>query len=149
MSARPIIAATDGSAGGLRAVEWAAREAALRTTALRIVSVPVMPPLMSQQAKGRSATVADVVQKACQGVLASAAELVAELEPGVTLHTGLLSGPPAQTLMESAADASMLVVGSRGAGVSSALVLGSVSRYAAAHAQCPVVVAPEENMAVH
>jgi nucleotide-binding universal stress UspA family protein len=34
----------------------------------------------------------------------------------------------------------MLVVGSRGAGLFPALVLGSASRYAATHGQCPVVV---------
>jgi nucleotide-binding universal stress UspA family protein len=43
----------------------------------------------------------------------------------------------------------MLVVGSRGAGGFSAMVLGSVSRYLATRAACPVVVVREERMAVH
>ena len=41
---------------------------------------------------------------------------------------------------ESGSGAPMLVVGSRGAGAFTALTLGSVSRYAAAHAACTVVV---------
>lgn len=42
-----VIAATDGSGESLRAVEWAAREAAMRDARLRIVSVPTLRPLMS------------------------------------------------------------------------------------------------------
>ena len=43
----------------------------------------------------------------------------------------------------------MLVVGSRGVGVFTAMVLGSVARYAADHASCPVVVVRDETAAVH
>ena len=43
----------------------------------------------------------------------------------------------------------MLVVGARGGGGFGAMVLGSMSRYAALHAPCPVVVAREDTMAVH
>ena len=150
MALKPIIAGTDGSAESLRAVEWAVREAALRKTALRIVAVPTLPPRMSgHQPEGRPDTVADVVHKTYLRALDSAADCAAELEPGVVLETALLSGPPAQALAETAADASMLVVGSRGAGAFAALVLGSVSRYVATHAGCPVVVAREESLAVH
>jgi nucleotide-binding universal stress UspA family protein len=150
MAAMPIIAGTDGSEESLRAVEWAAREAALHGSPLRIVAVPALPPLMSwQEPAARPDTVADVVHKAYLRALATSAERAAEVEPGLAVETRLLSGPPAQALLESAAAASMLVVGSRGAGAFSAMVLGSMSRDVAAHAPCPVVVAREETMAAH
>lgn len=146
----PITVGMDGSAGSLHAVEWAAREAALHGSALRIVFVPAQSPQMSWHQPGsRLDGVADAAHQAYAGTLASAAERAAELEPGLTLSTELLSGPPARTLAETTADASMLVVGSRGAGLFSALRLGSVSRYAAAHGECPVVVERDETTAAY
>ena len=148
MTAKPIIAGTDGSEESLRAVEWAAREAVLRGQSLRIVSVPMLPPRMSPDPAGRE-TVAGLLQRAAKRALASAAQRAAEIEPGLAVDTGLLSGPPAQAVLQAADGASMLVVGSRGAGGFAAMALGSVSRYVATHARCPVVVAREETMAVH
>jgi nucleotide-binding universal stress UspA family protein len=63
--------------------------------------------------------------------------------------TDLLSGPPALAVAGSGSDASMLVVGARGTGGFAAMILGSVSRYAATRAPCPVVVVRQETMAVH
>jgi nucleotide-binding universal stress UspA family protein len=92
--------------------------------------------------------VAGVTHKSDARALASAAERAAEVQPGLTLDTELLPGPPARALAESTSDASILVVGSRGAGVFAALMPGSVSRYAATHGECPVVVRREETTAV-
>jgi nucleotide-binding universal stress UspA family protein len=72
-----------------------------------------------------------------------------EVAPGLPLTTGLLSGTAALAMAESGAGARMLVVGARGAGGFAAMVLGSVSRYVASRAPCPVVVVREESMAVH
>ena len=72
-----------------------------------------------------------------------------EVTQNLPVTTGLLSGPPALALANSGAEASMLVVGARGAGGFAAMVLGSVSRYVATRARCPVVVVREETMAVH
>jgi nucleotide-binding universal stress UspA family protein len=146
-----IVAGTDGSEQSLCAVEWAAREAITRGSALQIISVPALPPRMAWQRTltGTPDTVADMIVRSYQRALITAAGRAAEIEPGLAIRTALGSGTPAQALCEAGGRASMLVVGSRGGSGFAALVLGSVSRYASTHADCPVVVVREENMAVH
>jgi nucleotide-binding universal stress UspA family protein len=144
MDSNIVIAGTDGSDPSFRAVEWAAREAALRGAALRITAAPALPSRMPwQRAAHTPDTVADAVRGSYERALAAAAACAAEAEPGVAVDTALLSGQPARALAEAAGDALLLVVGSRGAGGFAALVLGSVSRYVAACAAGPVVVARE------
>jgi nucleotide-binding universal stress UspA family protein len=132
-------------------VEWAAREAALRGAPLRIVAVPVLPRRMSWQSgpHGTPDTVADTIRRSYEQALGTAAARATEAEPDVAVETALLSGRPAEALVGAAADASMLVVGSRGAGGFGALLLGSVSRYVATRMPGPVVVAREEAEAWH
>jgi len=148
MARQPIIAGTDGSPESMRAVEWAAREATLRKATLRIVAIPVLPPRMIP-APATPGSVAGMVERSMRRALAAAVKEAATLEPDLAIETQLLDGAPAQVLVEAAGEASMLVLGSRGAGGFSALILGSVSRYVATHATVPVVVAREETMATH
>jgi nucleotide-binding universal stress UspA family protein len=146
MATKPVIAGTDGSPESLRAVEWAAREAVLREAPLRIVAVPVLPPRMTAT-PATPGTVSYVVEQAMSQALAAAAQQAAALEPDLAIETRLLAGAPAEVLTEAGRDASMLVLGCRGAGGFSAIILGSVSRYVATHAPVPVVVAREETTA--
>jgi nucleotide-binding universal stress UspA family protein len=136
-----------------RAVEWAAREAALRETTLRIVSVPVTWPDAGPLGKFSylisHEMVADAARQDAGRALADAAGRAAWLVPGLQVDTAIIDGPPAQALLGAAADASMLVVGFRGAGGFAGMMLGPVSRYAATHAPCPVVVTREEAVAAH
>jgi nucleotide-binding universal stress UspA family protein len=148
MAAKPVIAGTDGSQESVRAVEWAAREAVLRGTSLRIVAVPSLPPRMSPNPATRE-TVAGMIEQSMNRALAAAAHDVAQDSGGLSVETQMLSGSPATALVDCAANALMLVVGSRGAGGFSAMILGSVSRYAATHAPCPVVVVREETTALN
>jgi nucleotide-binding universal stress UspA family protein len=145
MTSKPIIAGTDGSADSLRAVEWAAREAALHRAPLQIVCAAAPSPRMSvHQPPGRPDEVGAAGYESYARALTAASQRASELEPELAIETRLLFGPPARTLTESTTGASMLVVSSRGAGLFSALVLGSASRYAATHGRCPVVVERQE-----
>ena len=148
MAAKPVVVGVDGSEESLRAVEWAALEARRHSAPLRIVSAPALVPRMHAPSASP-----EEIACALRGIAAQALDAAItrseEVAPGLPLTTGLLSGPPPLAVAESGAEASMLVVGARGAGGFAAMVLGSVSRYVASRAPCPVVVVREENMAVH
>lgn len=146
--ARPIVVAVDGSDASLRAAEWAAREAVRRAAPLRIVSAPGLPPRMRDY-QAPVATVANAMRGIAARALADAVDRVNEVTTGLLVDTDLIGGPPAVAVRDSGAGALLLVVGARGAGGFAALVLGSVSRYAASHAPCPVAVVHEETRAVH
>ena len=145
MTTKPIVVGTDGSAQAERAVEWAAREAVLRGAPLRIVSAAEMPPRMSAPAQPTGLeTVATHLIGERDRALASAASAAAAAAPDLLIDTDTVDGPPAQAVTGSGSGALLLVVGSHGGGAFAAMTLGSVSRYAAVHASCPVVVVREE-----
>jgi nucleotide-binding universal stress UspA family protein len=150
MSAKPIVAATDGSEESLRAVEWAAREAVLRGAPLRIVSAAgLLPRMVSSKGHSEYQTVSDVIRKDSDVALSTAAARAAKVAPDLLIDTDHLEGAPAEAVTEAGSGALMLVVGSRGVGAFTAMILGSVSRYAATHASSPVVVVRQEIGAVH
>ena len=150
MASKPIVAGTDGSEESLRAVGWAAREAALRGAPLRIVghrgaAAPDEP------ARGREREhVRNGDRRARQGPGPGAGHggrTGRQGAAGVLIDTDELTGPTAQAVTAGGSGALMLVLGSRGTGAFTALVLGSVSRYAASHASSPVVVVRDETAA--
>ncbi len=55
-----------------------------------------------------------------------------------------VNGIPAEVLLKAAADADMIVLGSRGAGGFARLRMGSVTYQVAHHAHCPVVIVPHD-----
>ncbi len=148
MATEPVTVGVDGSEESLRAVEWAALEARRHGTSLRIVSAPAeLPRLRAYQAS--PGEIAAALRGIAARSLDAAITRSEEVAPGLRIETGLLSGPSAVAVADSGAGASMLVVGARGAGGFVAMMLGSVSRYAAVWAPCPVVVVREETTAVH
>jgi nucleotide-binding universal stress UspA family protein len=150
MSAKPIVAATDGSEESLRAVDWAAREAVLRDAPLRIVSAAgLLPRMVGSRGHSEYQTVSDVIRHDSDVALTTAAARAAQVAPDLLIDTDHLDGPPAEAVTESGSGALMLVVGSRGVGAFAAMILGSVSRYAATHASSPVVVVRDEIAAAH
>jgi nucleotide-binding universal stress UspA family protein len=61
-------------------------------------------------------------------------------QEGVVIEQVVREGQAAKVLVEEARDADLLVVGSRGLGGFSGLLLGSVSQQCAHYARCPVVI---------
>ena len=148
MTIRPVVAGVDGSEESLRAVEWAAREAHRHGAPLRLVSAPAVPPRMLASDPAPQG-VTKVLGSMPRRALAEAITRAGEVAPDLLIDTDLLTGPPALMVTGSGSGALLLVVGARGAGGFAAMLLGSVSRYAAMHASCPVVVVREETGAVH
>ena len=60
----------------------------------------------------------------------------------VSVERRVLTGPPADALIQQARHADLLVVGTRGLGGFTELILGSVSDQVARHSRCPVVLVP-------
>ncbi len=148
MASKPVVVGVDGSEESLLAAEWAAMEARRHGLPLRIVSAPAMiPRTWAYQAPPEK--VADALRGVSARALGTAVRRVKEVAPGLQITTDLPPGPPALAVAGSGADAAMLVVGARGAGGFVAMILGSVSRYAAARATCPVIVVRQASMAVH
>jgi len=145
MTTKPLVAATDGSEESLRAVEWAAQEAILHGAPLRIVAAAELLLRMHESTGAAGlATVADLLSKNRDRALDAAVERAAAISHGLVIDADPLSGPVAQAVTDSGSGALMLVVGSRGSGAFAAMILGSVSRYAATHATCPVAVIRDE-----
>lgn len=138
MSTNPIVVGTDGSGESLVAVRWAAREASRRRLRLQVVlayewSWPGARFSPAPPAEAEARGIAELQ-------VAEAVAVVREVAAGVEVTGRAVRGLPAQTLMNAARDASLLVVGSRGHGGFVNLLLGSISLQVATHATGPVVV---------
>ncbi len=137
-----IVVGIDGSPGGDAALRFAVEEAAIRALPLRIVCA--WKPSAGQWLGEAFAATADSVVGAedhAEDVLRVALERVAS-EAAVEATAIAVEGEPSAVLVEQARDATLLVVGSRGRGATTSLLLGSVSAGIVRHAPCPVVVVP-------
>ena len=139
-----IIVGIDGSAHSRHALEWAVKEAAIRRTPLTVLAVQqaVAGYWSAAVAYPGDDTPAEQALKAAQEETDEILDrLSAESRPPqVTVRA--ISGLPAEGLLNAAANADMIVVGSRGAGGFRKLRMGSVSLQVTHHAHCPVVVIP-------
>ncbi|MFA1545887.1 universal stress protein [Actinomadura chokoriensis] len=137
---RGVVVGYDGSGQSEEAVRWAAEEARLRGVPLTVVHAWEMFTAVGPMA----IPVADL-RAAAEEVAAEGAKHARE-ETG-DVHAVLGRGVPATALLEAAAGAELVVVGSRGRGGFTDLVLGSTAVGLSAHASCPVVVVRERRAA--
>ncbi len=137
---RGVVVGSDGSEGSRAAVEEAFRRAARLGMSLTVVHV------WSVQYAGADVLVPDLeVERLRAGEYGRAltAEMVASMAeryPEVVLQQEVVHGDPRRALTDVSRGAEMLVVGSRGRGEVTGLLLGSVSQALLRHASCPVMV---------
>jgi nucleotide-binding universal stress UspA family protein len=131
-----VVVGVDGSDRNRSAVRWAALEAsqAERDLLLVLAVEPEAPiPHFSMYAEGSGSQL--VVDQARRHALAA--------RSGIRADTRVISGAAVDVLTEVARDGATLVVGRRGRGGFSRLMVGSVSMAAAGRATGTVVVVPD------
>ena len=131
-----IIVGVDGSPSSNAALEWAAQEAELRGSTLELIHAWNYPNL----GYGGYVAVLEDFEKDAAALLDEVVASVRKNYPSLKLVSSLIQGPTAQTIMDRAKEADMVVVGSRGRGGFSGLLLGSVGQQLVHHCPAPVVI---------
>ncbi|MFJ4205696.1 universal stress protein [Streptomyces sviceus] len=129
-----FVVGVDGSPHAAAAVDMAFEEAALRGAVLRALYV-WHPPLLGVLDE-------DAAVRECRRVLSETVAGRTARYPGVELHHEVVLGHPVRVLTEASEHALGLVVGTRGHGGFTGMLLGSVSQGVLLHARCPVITVP-------
>lgn len=131
--------AYDDSEAARTTLDYAAGLA--RALGARLVLISVVEPF----AGGRFETTEDDEVRFRNVVADAAEEAAANLGDELETEVRTVPGPPGEMLAAAAREGiDVLVAGSRGYGPLRAVLAGSVSRYLADHAPCPLIVVPRQ-----
>ncbi|MBC2904167.1 universal stress protein [Streptomyces cupreus] len=139
----PVVVGLDGSPASVTAAWWAAREAVDRHLPVLLLHSWTTQPLdvpIAQEAHNKQLYGQEILRRTSTELLYRHGDL--------DVTTELVSAPAAQTLLERAENASMLVLGSRGHGSVASFLLGSISLHVLGLAPCPVVAVRADDPAV-
>ncbi|WP_031510790.1 universal stress protein [Streptomyces megasporus] len=131
-----VIVGLDGSRESLAAADWAAGEARLRSSSLRVVHVEEVE---SHHRRFLSSLDEETRERWRRMPDEAVAGLVGR-HPGLEIEVERLSGRPAEVLREAAEGAELLVLGSHGRGALTGFLVGSVALSTVAHVPCPLVL---------
>lgn len=135
-----VVVGIDGSEPALAAVRAAALEAAQRGEQLRIVHAFIWAEFHVNVGPVSADLPGTGLRHNAEDLLAEAAIEATKVAPQVPVSTTLIDGAPTPVLIGESHGAALLVLGDRGLGGLSGLIVGSVAVHAAAHAHCPVLV---------
>ena len=134
-----IVVGVDGSTSSRDAIRWAVDEARLRKTKVEAVYAWQSPLVVGIQYIPADLLDLEALDGHAQEIVDAAVAEVGETRD-VEIESRAIEGVPARVLLTEARDADMLVLGSRGRGGFSELLLGSVGQQCVHHAACPVVI---------
>lgn len=140
-----IVVAVDGSDAGAAAVAWAANAAAKRSAPLKLVTAYTMPQFMYADGMIPPQELYDQLEDEAMEKINDAREIVTGFDENIEVSYYIGEATPIDLLLQLSEDADIVVMGSRGLGGLSGLVLGSVSSAVVSHAACPVVVVRKDN----
>jgi len=135
-----IVVGVDGSSGSREALRWAFAEAQLRNATLEAVIVWQYPITTSLPTFGAMSAPEDFQTEARSTLIAILADEGITAAAPIPVTTLVAEGNPARALLDAAEDAELLVVGSRGHGGFTGVLVGSISQQCVHHSKCPVVV---------
>ena len=135
-----VIVGVDGSKASAKAIDFAFDQA--EALHAQVVAVHAWTSPFLTYADGASMLQFDMhkVEGEAKLLVAESVAGAAADHPDVHWTTELVSGSAAQALARRSASADLVVVGSRGRGGFTGLLLGSVSQSVLHHAQCPIAV---------
>jgi nucleotide-binding universal stress UspA family protein len=140
-SPETVIVGVDGSDDAGLALAWAASYAEATGAELHAVLAWHYPSAVGSAPVGVAPhEVTSEVERSRNEILDQAIEAACAGKPSVQVQRRVIYGHPAQALIEESKSADLLVVGSRGHGGFTGLLLGSVSMHCVTHASCPVTV---------
>ncbi len=137
-----VVVGVDGTASSRRALAWAADEARLRGTRLRVVMA--WSYLLPESEDGPVPFRPDYTEADARRALNTIVHGVLGPEPDIELELEATCELAAKALLERADDAALLVVGPRDASLRHRVDLGSVTAQLLQHAPCPVVVVRDD-----
>jgi nucleotide-binding universal stress UspA family protein len=136
----PVVVGIDGSSSALDAARWAAREAARRGTSLQLISAFGWHDARHIGDPGFGGHYRETMLRSTREAASAAAEVAKQAAPGVEVSERVIDGFPVPLLTAASRHAGLVVIGDRGLGGFTSLLVGSVAIGLAAHAECPVVV---------
>ena len=140
-----VVVAVDGSAASDNAVRWAANTAVKRDVPLRLASSYTMPQFLYAEGMVPPQELYDDLQRETLRKIEDAREIALSMGPDLKIGHVVAEGSPIDMLLDMSREYGMIVMGSRGLGGLSGMVLGSVSGAVVSHASCPVVVVRDDN----
>jgi nucleotide-binding universal stress UspA family protein len=137
---RTVVAGVDGSMGGIHAARWAAAEAARRGLPLRLVAAHSWMKAGLAGSAELSVDPRAILRDVSLDHLRAAEVAATQVAPQLEVEQVEVNGSPVPVLKAESALAELVVLGKRGLGGFTGLLIGSVAVELAAHAACPVVV---------